>query len=58
MTGVLYALARFCTRQRYVVLAVWLIATIGLVALSQRLGDNTNDNLSLPGTNSQQPPTR
>jgi RND superfamily putative drug exporter len=53
MTGVLYALARFCTRQRYLVLAVWLIATIGLVAVAQRLGDNTNDNLSLPGTNSQ-----
>ncbi len=53
MTGVLYAVARFCTRQRYLVLAVWLIATIGLVAVSQRLGDNTNDNLSLPGTNSQ-----
>ena len=53
MTGVLYAVARFCTRQRYLVLAVWLIATIGLVTVSQRLGDNTNDNLSLPGTNSQ-----
>src|SRR5436305_3629581 len=53
MTGVLYAVARFCTRQRYLVLAVWLIATIGLVAVAQRLGDNTNDNLTLPGTNSQ-----
>src|SRR5437764_11213100 len=53
MTGVLYAIARFCTRRRYLVLAVWLIATIGLVAVAQRLGDNTNDNLTLPGTNSQ-----
>ncbi len=53
MTGALYAVARFCTRQRYLVLAVWLITTVGLVAVSQRLGDNTNDNLSLPGTNSQ-----
>ncbi len=35
-------------------LAVWLVATIALVAISHRLGDNTNDNLSLPGTNSQQ----
>ena len=27
---------------------------VALVAVSQRLGDNTNDNLTLPGTNSQQ----
>jgi RND superfamily putative drug exporter len=36
-----------------VVLAVWLVVTIALVAVSHRLGDNTNDNLSLPGTDSQ-----
>ncbi len=53
MTGVLYGIARFCTRQRYIVLAVWLVATVGLVTVSHRLGDNTNDNLTLPGTNSQ-----
>ncbi len=53
MTGVLYGLARFCVRRRFIVLAVWLIATIALVAVSHRLGDNTNDNLSLPGTDSQ-----
>jgi putative drug exporter of the RND superfamily len=53
MTGVLYAVARFCTRQRYLVLAVWLLVTVGLVAVSHQLGDNTNDNLTLPGTNSQ-----
>ena len=53
MTGVLYGLARFCVRRRFVVLGVWLVATIALVAVSHRLGDNTNDNLSLPGTDSQ-----
>ncbi|MBV8942129.1 MAG: MMPL family transporter, partial [Solirubrobacterales bacterium] len=53
MTGILYALAQFCVRRRFVVLAVWLIATVALVAVSHRLGDNTNDNLSLPGTDSQ-----
>jgi len=37
-----------------VVFGVWLVATIALVAVSHRLGDNTNDNLSLPGTDSQQ----
>jgi RND superfamily putative drug exporter len=35
------------------VLGVWLVATIALVAISHQMGDNTNDNLSLPGTNSQ-----
>ncbi len=53
MTGALYGLAQFCIRRRYVVVAVWLVATIALVALSHRLGDNTNDNLALPGTDSQ-----
>jgi len=53
MTGVLYGIARFCTRQRYVVLAVWVVAAVALVAVSYNLGDNTTDNLSLPGTNSQ-----
>src|SRR5437764_6374287 len=53
MTAVLYATARFCVRRRFVVLGVWVVAAIALVAVSQRLGDNTNDNLSLPGTDSQ-----
>ncbi|HEY1515377.1 MAG TPA: MMPL family transporter [Solirubrobacteraceae bacterium] len=53
MTGVLYRLARVCVRRRFVVLGVWLVVTIALVAVSHRLGDNTNDNLSLPGTDSQ-----
>jgi hypothetical protein len=53
VTGVLYGLARFCVRRRFVVLGVWFVVTIALVAVSHRLGDNTNDNLSLPGTDSQ-----
>jgi RND superfamily putative drug exporter len=53
MTGMLYGLAQFCVRRRFVVLAVWLVATIALVAVSHSLGDNTNDNLALPGTDSQ-----
>jgi RND superfamily putative drug exporter len=53
VTGVLYRLARVCVRRRFVVLGVWLVVTIALVAVSHRLGDNTNDNLSLPGTDSQ-----
>ncbi|MGB0093270.1 MAG: MMPL family transporter [Solirubrobacteraceae bacterium] len=53
MTGVLYGLARFCARRRFVVLGVWLLLTFALVGVSHRLGDNTNDNLTLPGTDSQ-----
>ncbi len=53
MTGGLYGLARFCTGRRYVVLGVWLVLAIGLGVVSHRMGDNTNDNLSLPGTDSQ-----
>jgi putative drug exporter of the RND superfamily len=53
MTGVLYRLAHFSIRRRFVVLGVWLLAVIALVAISHRLGENTNDNLSLPGTDSQ-----
>jgi len=54
MTGVLHGLAQLCIRRRFVVLGVWLVLTIALVVVSHRLGDNTNDNLSLPGTDSQQ----
>jgi RND superfamily putative drug exporter len=53
MTGMLYGLAQFCVRRKFVVLVVWLVATIALVAVSHQLGDNTNDNLALPGTDSQ-----
>ncbi len=35
------------------VLGVWIVAAIALVVISHRMGDNTNDNLSLPGTDSQ-----
>ncbi|HEY1687558.1 MAG TPA: MMPL family transporter [Solirubrobacteraceae bacterium] len=53
MTGPLYRLAHLCIRHKLVVLGIWLLATILLVLGSHRLGDNTNDNLSLPGTDSQ-----
>jgi putative drug exporter of the RND superfamily len=54
MTGVLYRLAKFCIRQRFVVIGVWVAATIALVVVSQQMGNDTNDSSSLPGTNSQQ----
>ncbi len=53
MTGLLYRIGQFCVRRRFIVLGVWLVAAVAVVAVSQRMGDNTNDNLKLPGTNSQ-----
>ena len=53
MTGILYRLGGVCVRRRFIVLGVWLLLTLALVAVSHRMGDNTNDNLSLPGTDSQ-----
>lgn len=53
MTGVLYAVARFCARRRFAVLTVWLIVAIALAVVAGRAGDKTNDNLKLPGTDSQ-----
>jgi RND superfamily putative drug exporter len=51
---VLYRLARFCVRYRFAVLAAWILLTVALVAVSHRLGDKTNDSVTLPGTGSQQ----
>ena len=53
MTKVLYSLGRFSVRHRFVVLGVWLVIAVALVAVSHQTGDNTNNNLSLPGTGSQ-----
>jgi RND superfamily putative drug exporter len=54
MTGVLYRLAQFCIRQRFVVIAVWVVVAVAVVVVSHGLGNKTNDSSSLPGTNSQQ----
>jgi putative drug exporter of the RND superfamily len=53
MTGALYALARTCVRHRVIVVIVWLLAAIALIVVSHRLGENTSEDLSLPGTDSQ-----
>ena len=54
MTGVLYRLARLSVRHRFAVLTAWILLAVALVGVSHRLGDNTNDNATLPGTDSQQ----
>jgi RND superfamily putative drug exporter len=53
VTGVLYGIAKFCVRRRFVVVGVWVVVAVALVGVSHQMGDRTNDNLSLPGTDSQ-----
>jgi RND superfamily putative drug exporter len=54
MTGILYRISQFCVRRRFIVIGVWAVVAVALLAVSHQMGDNTNDNLSLPGTDSQQ----
>jgi uncharacterized membrane protein YdfJ with MMPL/SSD domain len=50
LTGPLYHLGRFCARHHWPVLVLWLVVAIALVGVSRAAGDNTSDNVSLPGT--------
>jgi RND superfamily putative drug exporter len=50
----LFALARFAFRRRRLVLGVWLAVAIGAVVLATASGGKTNDNFTIPGTESQQ----
>jgi putative drug exporter of the RND superfamily len=52
VTGPLYHLGRVCSRHHRLVIAVWVVAVTALAALGRAAGDQTNDNLSLPGTGS------
>ena len=52
MTGLLYRVGRFCARHHWPVIALWLVATIALALAGRAVGDQNNDNLSLPGTGS------
>ena len=54
MTGFLYHLGRTCSRHRLPVLAIWLVLAVGLVLASAHFGSQASDNVSLPGTGSQQ----
>ncbi len=54
MTGFLYHLGRFCSRHRLPVLATWLVIAVGLALGSAHFGSQASDNVSLPGTGSQQ----
>jgi putative drug exporter of the RND superfamily len=53
MTGALFHLGRLCVRRRWLVLVVWLLIFVALAVWARALGPNVNDNLTLPGTDSQ-----
>src|SRR3712207_3267670 len=53
LTPLLYRLGHFCARHRVLVLVVWLAIAISIVGVARIVGQETNDDLRLPGTGSQ-----
>ena len=53
MARALHRLGLLAARRKWVVLGGWVVLLVVLVAVSQSLGSNTSNNLSLPGTDSQ-----
>src|SRR5687768_7273964 len=53
MTPALYVLGKFCVRRRWMVLAAWLVVFTALAIAARSVGPNVNDNLTLPGSDSQ-----
>ena len=54
MSAALYALARFCIRHRYPVLAAWIVLVVAITLVTNSVGKQTSNNLTLPGTGSTQ----
>jgi putative drug exporter of the RND superfamily len=52
VTAPLYALGRFCSRYHWQTIGAWLLVAVGLVVAGQSQASRTNDNLTLPGTDS------
>ncbi|HVY78345.1 MAG TPA: MMPL family transporter [Solirubrobacterales bacterium] len=52
MTGPLYAIGRFCARHHWPTIAAWIVIAVALVLIGQAGDSKTNDNLTLPGTDS------
>jgi RND superfamily putative drug exporter len=53
VSNYLYRLARFAFRRRRLVLAAWLVAAIAAIAIAVASGGKTNDNFTIPDTESQ-----
>ena len=54
MTPLLYGLGQRCVRHRLTVFAVWLVVVAALAIAARTVGPDVNDNLTLPGSDSQQ----
>lgn len=54
MTRALYGLGKFCAKHGWIVLAVWIVIFGALVFAAKSTGEKLNDNLTLPGTGSQE----
>ncbi|HKT82643.1 MAG TPA: MMPL family transporter [Solirubrobacterales bacterium] len=52
MTAPLYAIGRFCSRHHWPTIAAWVVVAVALVLIGQTGESKTNDNLTLPGTDS------
>ena len=52
MSKLLYRLGLACAHRPKTVVVVWLVAVIAVVAVSRIAGDQTSNNLTLPGTDS------
>src|SRR5215212_1731929 len=53
MTPLLYRLGHFCARRSVLVLAAWVVVAISVIVVAKSVGQETNDDLRLPGTDSQ-----
>src|SRR5215210_5066464 len=53
LTRLLYRLGHLCARHSIVVLAVWVVIAVSVVGVAKTVGSDTNDDLTLPGTDSQ-----
>ena len=53
MSTFLYRLARFAFRRRRLVLGIWVLAAVGAIVAGVASGGKTNDNFTIPGTESQ-----
>jgi putative drug exporter of the RND superfamily len=53
MTRLLYGLGHVCARWRFVVLGLWVILIVALVISARTAGSDTTNNVTLPGTGSQ-----
>jgi uncharacterized membrane protein YdfJ with MMPL/SSD domain len=57
MARQLYRLGRLVAAHPVIVLAIWIVAAAGVTALVQAVGAETDNDLSLPGTDASRRPT-